>query len=577
MAFGLSPYEEVALAGALDALGFTREDAPDGKIVESVHAVRLEVVELRDPAPGFLNLFHVLSREHVVLREVLLRAGDRYDQALADETRRNLAVLPQLSLVLVVAARGERADGVRLVVVTKDVWSLRLNWNAELAGGGLQSLTVNPSETSFLGTHQTLGFLFGWLPRSRSAGLRYDIPRTDAELAAHFEAGLSFDALSGDREGSFGGVEVGKPLRTAKDTQAWSARISWLDEVSRLYRDGRLAGFSLASGATCATSSPACVPWAWRTEIVDAEVYGKLSRGWAVKHDFALGFGVRTGRFRTPDLSPYDPATVRAFGTTRVPVSEDRVGPWVEWRTYRSDRLRVLDLETLALQEDHPLGPEAFVRFYPVLASLGSSRTILGLSTGAAYTIALGEGLARLSVEPLAELEAGSGRVRDGSVQANARVASPRFGAAAVRGRLVVDARVLARFENRLRRLSSVGGDGRLRGYPTSYRVGSNVLVANVEWRSRPVQLLRSVQLGGVGFLDAGDAADRLGSLSPRTSAGLGLRVLFPQLDRFVFRVDLGFPLGRPLPAGVAPAAVFATFGQAFSPAELAPRTAVTR
>jgi hypothetical protein len=117
-AFRYSEYEEATIADALQALGLARDDAPAGKVVESIQTVRLEVIEKRDPAPRLLNAFHVLSRGGVLAREVLLRPGAPYQQTLADETRRNLAALPQLSLVLVVAARGSSQQEVSVIVIT---------------------------------------------------------------------------------------------------------------------------------------------------------------------------------------------------------------------------------------------------------------------------------------------------------------------------------------------------------------------------------------------------------------------------------------------------------------------------
>ena len=50
------------------------------------------------------------------------------------------------------------------------------------------------------------------------------------------------------------------------------------------------------------------------------------------------------------------------------------------------------------------------------------------------------------------------------------------------------------------------------------------------------------IQLAGAAFLDTGDAFDGFADMKLKQSAGLGLRVLFPQLDRVVMRVDVGFP-----------------------------------
>jgi hypothetical protein len=561
-AFRYSEYEDATIAGALSHLGLERDPAPDGKVVEAVHVVRLEVIEERDPAPRLLNAFHVLTRTEVVRREVLLRPGDVFRQALADETRRKLAAgLPQLSIVLAVAARGDASNRTHLVVVVKDVWSLRLNWDASITSGGLERLSINPSETNLLGTQQRVGLLFDWLPESYSLGANYGAPRVlGSRVAVALDAGLVFERATGSREGSFGNAQVTSPLRTSRDEWAWGVNASWLDEVTRLYSDGRVAVFALDPRTSCAATPELCVPWAWQTETAGASAFVTRSYGWAVKHDLSAGFDAQTSRYTVPDRTLRDPATVEAFEQTRVPLGEDRVGPWIGYRTYLTRFLRVLDLETFALQEDYRLGPRASLTVYPILRALGSSRDLLGLAAGVGYTIALGDGLARASVDSTSELRTEDGRVEDGSIQAGLRVVSPRTPA----GRLVVDGVVVDRYANHLRRQSYLGGDARLRGYPSLFFVGSNVVAVNVELRSRPLQLLDSLQVGAVAFYDAGHAFDAWDELQLHHSAGAGVRMLFPQLDRVLFRIDLGFPIDAP--GGVAPASFFATFGQAFPP-----------
>jgi hypothetical protein len=550
-AFDYSGYEEATLAGAFAQLGLERDPSPEGKIVEEIQTVRLEVIEERDPAPRLLNVFHVVTRAGVVEREVLLRPGSAYRQTLADETRRNLAGLPQLSVVLVAAARGSEPGTVRVVVVTKDVWSLRLNWNISLTSSGLESLDMHPSETNFLGTHQTVGLLLRWLPLSYSLGASYAVPRVlGSHVATTLDAGLIF-ARSGGREGSFADATVTSPLWSSTTEWAWGASASWLEEVSRLYTGTSLANFTF-QGAT--------VPYEYNTQVAAAGVFVTRSFGWAVKQDVSVGVDASHSRYTLPDEAGRDPAAVNAFQTTRVPTSEDRVAPFAQYRLYTSDFLRVLDLDTLALQEDYRLGPQARFRFYAVPRALGSSLGLLGFLAGGSYAVALRDGLASVSVDSTTEVATDTGAISQGTVSAALRLASPRMPL----GRIVVDAVVVNRYEDQLNVLSSVGGDARLRGFPSQYRVGPRMLSANVEYRSRPWQILDSLQLGGVVFYDAGDAFDSWHDLQILQSAGLGARALFPQLDRIVFRLDVGFPLTRPLPPGVSPMSFVVTFGQAF-------------
>ena len=70
------------LAGALAAVGAPPAEHPEGKLVEAVRTVRLEVIEERDPAPPFLNAFHVVTRSYVIEREVLLLRVLVYDRNL---------------------------------------------------------------------------------------------------------------------------------------------------------------------------------------------------------------------------------------------------------------------------------------------------------------------------------------------------------------------------------------------------------------------------------------------------------------------------------------------------------------
>ena len=81
------------------------------------------------PVRRWLNALHATSRDFVIRREMLLGPGDRYQKVVADETARNLRRLPQLSLVVVVPAKGTTPDRTKLLVVVKGHLSLRLSFD----------------------------------------------------------------------------------------------------------------------------------------------------------------------------------------------------------------------------------------------------------------------------------------------------------------------------------------------------------------------------------------------------------------------------------------------------------------
>jgi hypothetical protein len=70
-----------------------------------------------------------------------------------------------------------------------------------------------------------------------------------------------------------------------------------------------------------------------------------------------------------------------------------------------------------------------------------------------------------------------------------------------------------------------------------------------VEFRARPFELLSS-WVGLVWFWDAGSAFDT--TLALTHTVGVGLRLLLPELNREVIRVDFGFVFGGLRPASIA-------------------------
>jgi hypothetical protein len=596
--FGYSAYERETLAMVQKRLGGEIDPAPEGKTIESITTERLEVFEKRDFLPSiflFVNVLHATSRDHVIRREVLQHEGDRYSALLMDETARNLRNYAELSLVLVVALRGSTPNSVRVVVVTKDVWSLRLQWDVQLTNGGLQELVLQPAETNLGGIDHTIGANFLYQPLSTALGGYYYVPRLDGtHIALSASANAILSNVNGAPEGSFGGVSAGQPLWSTQTKWAWAATAAWREEITRVYSNAALAtyasnnvpernaiGYAPQPSLGCSRTppSPSCgqgavwpptanIPWEYRTTIAQSSVAVARSFGWAFKNDFTLSLNASHSVFRTDNLSLYDPAAVNDFVTNNVPVSDDRAYPALEWRSYTTNFLRVTDMETFSLQEDVRLGHFLDVQVYPVSTAFGSSKSFLGIYAEAGYTFPIRDGVLRLDVQTTTETTSNSGglNVIQGVVDATSYFASPRTPI----GRLVFSARILDRYADYLNTISYLGADTRLRGYPSSYFAGKDLVAANLEYRSRPFEIWK-VQLGGVAFYDAGEAFTSFSpaasptSFRPVQDVGFGLRALFPTFDRIVFRADVGFPVsGSPLPPGVGPVTFFVTFSQAF-------------
>ncbi len=561
-----SKYEQQTIDLAVKDLKQAVDPAPQGKVIEDVIIRRLDVFEPRDPLPHviskFLDWFHATSKEFTISRQLLIHRGDTWDQSAVDETARNLRALPQLSLVLAIALKGSTPDRVKLLLVTKDVWSLRLNSDIRAESAGLERLLLQPSEENLGGIHHAANLLFLYEPATLTFGAGYAIPRIDdSHLLFDVGANLIFNKHTGKLEGSSGVFSYGQPLYSTKAKWSYGANLTWLEEITR-----RFIGVDEAAYVAKTATSTEKIPYEYSTDSLAASFKLTRSFGDKIKHDFTAGLEAKSNVFR-PTQTNVDPVALHDFVTNVIPVTDKRVYPFLEYETYSTKFMAAHDLETLALEENFRVGHDVYVKVYPVLTALASSRTYLGVAAGAAYTVKLGDGFARAYADVINEAD--TKRVYDGRVDGGLRISSPRF----YIGRLIFDGTVTERYQNFLNDKSLLGGGDRLRGYPTGAFIGDNAFAWNLEYRSRPFEIL-TIQVGAALFWDTGATFDKGEFPDLKHVVGVGLRVLLPQLERTVVRLDWAFPLVPAPDVGVTkpwPGNLVFTFDQAFDVPHPAP------
>jgi hypothetical protein len=550
----LSAYEQRTLNEVLRAQKAVVEDEPEGKIIEAIEVVPLDVIQPQDPAPLWLNQFHTTSRGYVIKREILLREGDAYRKVLLDESAKNLRALPQLSVASHVAVRGSAPGKVRVLFLTKDVWSLRGGIEVAYSQAGLEKMVLVPSESNVAGLHHAASLRYEGLPASYMLGARYAIPRlAGTRYYGAAEWNLIFNRASGEVEGHFGQLSAGMPLFASITPWSYGVTSAFRADITRRYVNAQVSTFD-------ATTTPQDdrLPFEYRSWNHTVNLFLTRSYGWGIKHNVGVSLEGRYRAFGLHRPEGYDPRALEEFRRTKVPQTDHQVGPMLLYQTYSTDFVTILDYDTFGLQEDVRVGHDLGVRVYPVARGLGSSRDFVGMQLAASYTWPLGDGFARLKGDTTNEFTRHA--LTDGSLELKATVATPRLGF----GRLIASINSLQRYRNYRTATSLLGGDTSLRGYPTSYFVGKDRFVYNFEFRSRPIEIL-TAQVGFALFHDVGDAYDGPRDFRARRSVGLGFRALFPQLSRMVLRADLALPLSlEGLPADVPPISFFVAFQQAF-------------
>jgi hypothetical protein len=532
------------------ALGPTpdREDTPEGKRIESVEVVRQKVFDDDDPVPDFVNIFHAQTREPMIRQELLFQPGDAYDAERVQETIRNLQLLPQFGVVVIVPLKGKEPGTVRVIVIVRDVWSLRLNYQIQGTSKSLNYLLVNPSEMNFLGTRTQVGGYFTLQPDRYSAGGLLLHPRI---MGSKID-GLAFALVyvnrdSGQAEGSSGKLAVYRNLVALSDKWAFLIGSAWVVEQTRVYSDGVLQ------------VSKQGIPLVFHSSIVRGG--GELTRSFGQTQKFMFTGGLEVNRreyeaTRDPNTSERD---FSAFVQDELPVSDTRISPFVQLEHKTARFLATRDVETLSLQESFSLGQFAALRAYPALRDAGSTRNLLGTVAWLGYTWPLDTGLLRIVGN--SSIEQADHARHQASAQTAFRFVSPRMGFA----RAVVDSALVTTYQNYLNRKLVLGGDSRPRGYQSAAFRGGSGFATTLELRTTAVNIL-SARVGAVAFYDVGGTGDYVKDIKLRQSVGAGVRILFPQVNRQCFRLDWGAPLtrGPGLPVSAFPGGFFFTFGQAF-------------
>ncbi len=555
-----SPYESETIAAALQATGGVVDEAPQGKVIEEIVIRPLDVLEDRDPLPSFaidfLNFFHVTSQPEILRQLLLVKAGDPYNQAFVDESARRLRNVRQLSLVLTLALRGSAPDRVKLLVITKDIWSLRLNSDFRASSSGLEYLLLQPAEENVAGLQHTASLRFELEPATYTFGVGYKVPRVGgSEIAATLTTNLIVNRDSGDLEGVVGGFYYGQPLTNTRLEWSWVASMTFQERVTRFFQGLEPLTFDAPS-----TPEDDAIPIQYDVDSLAGRLAFIRSFGVSVKHDVLFGVEATRNVFRPRGLEGVSDVVRDEFVAAEIPASDRRLYPYVGYSTYSNVFQSVLNVETLGLQENFRSGHDAYVKIYPVFRELASSRSFLGVNAGAALTAPLGDGFARLAAQ--GTFEASPEQVYDYNLAVSSRFVSPTTPV----GRLHFDSVWFQRFENFLNRQSVLGGESRLRGYPSGAYRGANVMAYNLELRSRPAELW-TLQLGAAAFYDSGAVWDEGEVPDFVQDVGVGLRLVFPQLERTGMRFDWAVPLQLDPSVGVDsvfPGRFLVTFDQAF-------------
>jgi outer membrane protein assembly factor BamA len=456
------------------------------------------------------NKLHVVTRESVIRRELLVHEGEQFDKEALVQTMRNIRSLPFIGEAEV-KVTDVAADSVDIVITTEDLWTTVAGISSE-GGGGFYNVT-------FYADEKNLGGL----------GLGIE---TEATLTSDNNDGFSIGFYDSRLLGTYNGISL-----LVKDY----AFANMLDLV--VYRPY----YSLDSrfSYSIAYNRDRLIP---RLFYRGEEIFRYKKNFDYVGASAGMAFG-RYTRFQ-PSLqyiySDYSYSELPGYPDMgMIPEDEKFSGPGfgLKFYTHRFKTARYLDeFGTTEDLTEH--------------ASIGTSVAWSGPTFDGDYQAALLSINGGFFYQPLDFLYAGFSNTYSSYYVGHLRRERITNSSAAITYIKPTEYQLLAfRAISQFAWLQKpdyqlvLGGDNGLRGYPDRYLTGTRLFLANLEYRIfSPLKIL-TAGLGGAVFFDGGyvwDDGQDIKLKDLKTDVGVGLRIgLTKSSTARIIRLDLARALNE--------------------------------
>jgi hypothetical protein len=534
----LGDFEKETVGPVLKELGLSIDASPEGKTIRNIRVVNRDVFSEDDGAfLRWFNIFHRTTQSDIIERELLIEPGMTFNEALIDESLRNVRDPFLSNVVVILPIETGDPTTVDLLVVTRDVWSLRLNSNFQFQGEQLSLLSLSLAENNFMGWRKQLAFVFNMDQGAIQLGPTWKDPNiAGTRLTLDSSAAVIFSREAFKYEGTRSSTTLTYPLWALSSTWGGALFVSHYDSVIRSFFGSGLREFDAIDGAGLEQA----VPWKYRYTYLEVEASATHQFGDVLKQNLTFGYEFALSEAEPTQDFAFD-ATVRdQFESGVLPRRERASAVFIKYRAFTPEYLTLRDFRTYDLREDYQLGPDFSYTLSQAVDFLGGNVNYTWLR--GEFSFAFNPG--KYSYIKL--LGSWSGRLEDGELVDQSIVASftgttPKIGGAL---RAVFRAQLHSRFNDRSNSFYGLGGDTGLRGYPIGFFTGLRRLRTNLELRSTPLALW-FFRFGAVAFWDMGHAADEFEDLQMRHDVGLGIRILIPQINPYVLRLDWAFPVSE--------------------------------
>jgi hypothetical protein len=545
----LSSLERASVARALAAHGYEPDPAPWGKVVGAVRVYTEEVFAESNEFLQFFNIFHMTTKDSAIRGEAVIAPGQVWDQARVEETARLIRDPLWTSVVAVIPVKAAPPGTVDVLIVTRDIWSLRFNTAYTYQSGKLTNLTTSLSENNFLGRRDLLSAALTMDQGAIAVGPLFidkNVLGEHVNLQLRVDDILSRDDLTKHstlhHEGSDSTITLTRPLWNLASEWAAGAQFTHRFAINRQFFGTALRQFKYTDAVT---GQSTLFPIEYDMRLWTTNAYVTRQWGDDLKQQLSIGHSVTSQRPRPRDDFAGDAAQRAAFIHKVLPQSEVTSVPYIEYAVFTPRYRTLRDVSTFDLAEDLRTGPDLDVSLGFGLQVLGSDHNFQRLNASVGWTIPwardgfvrIAGGLAGRHQERESDPMVPHGLIDDNATL-SIRGATPPLGGLL---RLLAQSSLSTRWNDTQNQFYAIGSDSGLRGYNINEFIGERYFNLQVEARTLPYAIW-VLRIGGVVFYDLGGAANALATMALHQDAGVGARVLTLQTSAQLLTFDVAVP-----------------------------------
>jgi hypothetical protein len=266
---------------ALDSRGWKVDAEPQGKEIEEIQFETFPVFLPEEKALTWANKLHWTTKEITLRKELLLEEGDLWRDELAQETGRNLRKSLMVIFSKLVPCLGTQPGKIKVLVVSRDFWSLRFGYDLTLVDGRLEYFYLAITEKNFRGVSEWgTPFLMELDQASLRLGQSFMNPRVRwTRFKLSEEAGPVIDLQRKKLEGGTGNLIFELPLFRIASKWGGGFELGVQRRVQRVFSAGQISRRSLNGES---------LPVQYRNNFIKGKAWITRSLGLAWKHNFTF-------------------------------------------------------------------------------------------------------------------------------------------------------------------------------------------------------------------------------------------------------------------------------------------------